>query len=227
MLTIISCPKKSECDQKAANLIRDSILKLLQKKGLVVLGLVGGRSVSGIYEELKHQSIPWRQVQMFVVDERMVPLNDPDSNFKLIYDQLLKELIETGVLPFENIHPFDVKKGINAYQKELEKFGGQYGLVVLSSGEDGHVGALYPNHHSITDKSPFFIAMADSPKLPKERMSASLSLLKKTEIAFVLFYGKEKEKAYGHFNNGKLDSANCPAKLVLEVKEGYAVTDLK
>ena len=90
MLTIISCPKKSECDQKATNLIRDSILKLLQKKGLVVLGLVGGRSVSGIYEELKHQSIPWRQVQMFVVDERMVPLNDPDSNFKLIYDQLLK-----------------------------------------------------------------------------------------------------------------------------------------
>lgn len=227
MVTIISCRKKEDCDKKVANLIRDSILKLLQKKQQVVLGLVGGRSVSGIYQELKKKSIPWGQVQIFMVDERMVAITDKESNFQLISENLTKELIKKGVLPTENVHPFDYKRGINNYREQLNHYGGRYDFLLLSSGEDGHVGALYPNHHSIKDKSEFFLTMKDSPKPPKERMTASLSLLKKSDIMIVLFYGKEKRTVYELFNNDELTITDCPAKLVNEIKEGYVVTDLE
>jgi 6-phosphogluconolactonase len=226
MVTLIA-NKKENCDVEVAKLIRNSIQKLLQTKNSVVLGIVGGRSVSGIFNELKTKNVTWGRVHIFMVDERMVPLTSTDSNFKLLSENLLEELIDRGVLPSENIHPFKVRRGIEEYQKELEKYGGQYDIILLSSGEDGHVGALYPNHHSVKDRSEFFITMDDSPKPPKFRITASLKLLKKSNIIIVLFYGEGKKKAYGKYNDDDISVKECPAKLVNEVKEGYVVTDLE
>ena len=98
---------------------------------------------------------------------------------------------------------------------------------MLSSGEDGHVAALFPDHHSIKDKSEYFFTMGDSPKPPPERMTASLSLLKKSTIAIVLFYGEDKKDAYERFHDENLSIYNCPAKFVEEVDEGYVGTNLE
>ena len=46
----------------------------------MVLGLVGGRSVSGVYKKLARESVNWKNVHMFMVDERFVPLFSKESN---------------------------------------------------------------------------------------------------------------------------------------------------
>src|SRR3989344_1021449 len=225
MVTVIANPKKELCDKEVAKVIAKSIHKILQTKDTVVLGIVGGRSVSGIFQALRTKPVPWGHIHIFVVDEGITRDNQ-NSNFQLAKKDFLDELIKKGILPKENIHPFLIEKGIKQYQQELQKYGGVYDIILLSSGEDGHVGALFPNY-SVKDKGEFFVPMKDAPKPPKERMSASLHLLKKSKVAIVLFYGEAKREAYDQFNNDEVSIIDCPAKLVLEIKESFAVTDLE
>ncbi|MDK1031047.1 MAG: 6-phosphogluconolactonase, partial [Planctomycetia bacterium] len=166
----------------AAELITDSIVGLLAEKELVVLAVPGGRSVSGIFALFRAQDIPWRKVHIFMVDERLVPLSDDRSNFKLAREGFTDALVAEGKLPQENVHPFvfDGSKedsGLAGYEEELRDLGGACDIVLLSSGEDGHIGALYPNHHSFRDESEFYVAMHDSPKPPPDRMTMSRKLL--------------------------------------------------
>lgn len=223
----IFCIDKTEGDQKAVDLIVDSLKSLLQSQDKVVLAIPGGRSVSGIFSLLKEQELPWPKIHLFWVDERMVHLTDAESNYRLAKETFLDHLVQQRLIPPENIHPFDVQKGIVAYQKELELYGGRYDVILLSSGEDGHAGALFPNHHSILDQSKFFLIMDDSPKPPPARMTMSASLAKKAQVGLILFYGEAKRSAWEKFNDHLVDVSACPAKLVYLMKEGYAVTDLR
>jgi 6-phosphogluconolactonase len=226
MVTILSHPKE-DCDKEVAKIIRDSIQKILQTKDKVILGIVGGRSVSGIYELLISSTIPWGRVHIFMVDERFVPLTNKDSNFRLAAEIFIEELMQKGSLPAKNVHPFDVKKGLDKYQNEFKMITDKFDLIILSSGEDGHVAALFPNHHSTKDKSEYFLTMDDSPKPPAKRITASLSLLKKSEIVIVLFYGKAKKEAYEKFHDDDLSVNDCPAKFINDVQKGYIATDLE
>ena len=227
MVIIISHPKKEDCDAEIANIIRDSIQKILQTKDKVIFGIVGGSSVSGIYELLREKNIPWGRVHIFMVDERMVPITNKDSNFRFAAEIFIEELMQKGSLPAKNAHSFDIKKGLEYYQEEFTQVTDKFDIILLSSGEDGHVAALFPNHHSIKDKSEYFFTMKDSPKSPPERITASLPLLKKSSVAIVLFYGKAKKDAYEKFHDDDLSVTDCPTKLVEEVNAGYVGTDLE
>ncbi len=225
-MPLISSSSKAECDHKAVKIIQEQIAKILRIQNHILFAVPGGRSVSGIFYELLHVDIPWTKVHFFMIDERMVPWHDKESNFRLVGEAFLNPLLKEGKISKENIHPFKTVEGIGKYQRELQKFGGKFDIILVSSGEDGHIAALFPNHHSVKDLSPFFITMDDSPKPPSGRMSSSVSLLKKSQAAVILFYGEEKRTAYEAFQHQAVNVLHCPAKIVLEVPECYVVTDL-
>ena len=219
---------RSTCDQKAVSIIAHSIQQLLKKQPQVVLGLPGGRSVAGIFTLLKSEkNIPWDKVHLFWVDERLVPLTDKDSNYHLAKELFLDELVQQKMLPLKNIHPFDFTKGITSYQQELQKYGGKYDICLWGAGEDGHIAALFPNHHSVTDKSFSFISFHDSPKPPAGRMTMSAHLIATTDVGIVLFYGDGKREALKRFKGKKSSIADCPAKLLYTIKDSYMLTDLQ
>ena len=89
--------------------------------------------------------------------------------------------------------------------------------MLLSAGEDGHVGALFPRHHSVEDRHHGFIVMDDSPKPPPGRMTSSLSLMQTASAAVLIFAGEAKREAYARFNDTSCPVADCPAKLVLAI----------
>ena len=89
--------------------------------------------------------------------------------------------------------------GLSSYVKDLKDHGGKYDIVVLSSGEEGHVGALYPGHHSISDESEFYIKMNDSPKPPPNRMTSSRKLLKSAKYFMILLFGIFDAKQFIYF----------------------------
>lgn len=160
-----------------------------------------------------------------MVDERLVPIYEEESNFRLI-NQVLNQII-----PKENLHPYIFDKdnnsyGIKAYEEEIKKFRGKFDIVLVSAGEDGHIASLYPNHPSISDSSDYYIYIDNSPKPPNLRMSASKNMILRSKIGIILFYGEIKKDAYLNFLNKNMDYISCPAKLISEIPESYVITNL-
>lgn len=208
-----------------SHIIKESINKTLLNKNEVILGLPGGRSISKVLEQLKKESMNWSKIHVFMVDERIVTHHSPKSNFHLINHSI------SDNIPTDNLHPFIFNEGkidyaIQKYKNELTNFGGLYDVVLLSSGEDGHIGSLFPNHPSIFDNSDFYVFVNNSPKPPKMRMSISKNLLIKSNIGILLFIGDEKRDALVKFLDENTDYKNYPAKLVSELPESHIITNI-
>ncbi len=119
-------------------------------------------------------------------------------------------------------------RGAKRYEEVLAKHGFRYDIILLSSGEDGHVGALYPHHHSIMDKHHGFIVMDDSPKPPPERMTSSLSLMQTADTALILFVGEAKREAYIKFNDAAVSRCRLSGQAGAGAKgyDGFYGSDL-
>lgn len=218
--------ERTVLESKAAAIIAEAIERILRRKPTVVLGIVGGRSVSSIFSQLAEQKVNWQAVHLFMIDERLVPLEHPDSNYGLA-SPYFNDLITS-----ENRHPFVFKESsaessVADYDEELRHYGGRFDIILLSSGEDGHVAALFPAHQSINNTKKGFITMNDSPKPPPARMSASRALLSEAEVGLLLFFGESKQHAFGLFQDTGVSVEQCPAKLINTLSQHYIFTDLE
>jgi 6-phosphogluconolactonase len=231
MTTIIRDTDQGRLLQTAGRHLCEKVRGVLEIRRQAILAVPGGRSAATIFQAMLREELDWRRVHFFIVDERLVPVDHPDSNFKLLQDHLIAPLVQAGKITSENAHPFlldtaNADRGAGRYEKVLKEFGFRYDVVLLSSGEDGHVAALYPRHHSVEDRHHGFIVMDDSPKPPAGRMTSSLSLMQSAEAAVLLFAGAAKREAYGKFNDEKCPVSDCPAKLVLTIRDTTVFTDL-
>jgi len=207
--------EREELEQRAANIITG----LARDK--IILGIPGGRSVEGIFAKLKESEIDWKNVQIFMIDERFVPIESGESNFRLANDTFIAELVSKGVLPESNVHPF--KGDVDAYEEEFLLAGGVFDVILLSAGEDGHVASLFPGPAG----DGTFITVENAPKPPPKRMSASRKLLEKSGTALLLFFGDSKKAAFGKFYEESVSVDDCPAKLVKNINNSYVLTDIE
>lgn len=215
---------RAELEKKTSAILEKSITDLLSKQDKVVLAVVGGSSVSNVFSHLQNASLDWQKIHLFIVDERLVPIDHPDSNYGLAVSYF------SQIFPLENLHPFvyDPKSkdlGVQKYEHLIEKYGRNYDVVLTSSGEDGHIGALFPKHQSIESDNSYFVTMDDSPKPPSGRMSATKNLIQRAKVGFVLFFGTAKKEAYSNFINETLSIRDCPAKLIRQLPEHYILVD--
>ena len=100
--------------------------------------------------------VHWHSVHFFWVDERCVPKEHEESNFKTAFDALLSKV----PIPDENIHRIrgeeDPERGARDYEEDVRKFFGMSGLpmfdlVILGMGEDGHTASLFPGSKSLEE----------------------------------------------------------------------------
>jgi 6-phosphogluconolactonase len=202
----------------------------------LTLGLCGGRSVVGLLSALERESIHQPKellgrIQFFMVDERLVPLTDEQSNFGGLKRLLFDALVEKGAISERQLHPFMTRAdeadfGCGAYFKELQFFGGKFTVVVLGVGEDGHVAGLFPHHSTLQETEARFLHFHDSPKPPSDRMTASPALITHAELSVVLALGDGKREAWKTFSNEAVSVAACPAKLATKAHSCLVVTDL-
>lgn len=173
-----------------------------------------------------------RRLQFFMVDERVVPLSDPQSNFGGIKKQLFDRLLQDGLIREDQLHPFDASdtgaaSACAAYEQELKRYGGSFAVTVIGMGEDGHVAGLFPNHPvlSLTDNA--FYSFEDSPKPPPHRMTASMPLVCQSSLVVLLALGEAKRDAWNTFQDPSVSIAKCPAKMVTQAPRCVVVTDLQ
>jgi len=210
----------------------EKIRAVLAAKNRAIIAVPGGRSAATIFDAMLREELDWRRVHFFIVDERLVPVDHPDSNFKLLREHLVAPLSVTGRIDSGNAHPFvldpaGADRGAARYERALAEFGFRFDVVLLSSGEDGHVAALFPGHHSVEDRHHGFIVMNDSPKPPPGRLTSSLSLIQTASAAVLIFAGEAKREAYQRFDDRTCQVSDCPAKLVLAIGDAAVFTDLQ
>lgn len=215
---------KQVIDNEIVEDITSQITEILDKQGRCVLAIAGGRSIASVLDLLATQPLDWSKIHVFAVDDRCVPIESEESNSGLIKKHLVDQV--GGI----NLHPFNYRpelddRGASEYSKEIEKLGGKFDILVLSSGEDGHVAGLFPNHHSIRDDSEGYIFFDDSPKDPPERVSASRTALLQSQSAFILFVGEGKHAAYNTFMTEDVKIEDCPAKIVQKLPQAFVYTD--
>ncbi len=215
---------REQLAEKTAYVLYKSIQVVLKKKEHASVGIPGGRSVGDILKCFKDFALPWKRIQMFMLDERLVPLDHPDSNYKLVKQHM------GDTVPADMIHPFIYdpnasELSVKAYNEELQRYGGCLDVVMVSSGEDGHIASLFPNHHSVVEPRNGFFLMYDSPKPPPGRMSASLDLIRQADSGIILFLGSEKKNALRNFFNIHLSHMECPAKIMTKLSQYYVLTD--
>lgn len=219
--------ERSALDEAAAALVAEAIDDRLREAPHVVLGVVGGRSVGGIYERLRARALPWERLHVFLADERLVPVSSDESNWKLVAGDLLAG----GELPASGAHPFpfdpaDPDAGVGAYDVALRQLGGRFDVAILSAGEDGHTASLFPNHPSVASDAEGFVLVEDSPKPPPRRVSASRRLLERTDVGILVFYGESKQPALDLFTAPGTTVAECPSRVVTTMRQGVVFTDL-
>jgi 6-phosphogluconolactonase len=230
MLTFTNADQK-ELATQAGDWVRDGIARLLETQPHVVLALPGGQSPTQLFRRLAQlATIDWSRVHIFMLDERLVSLDSPDSNYRQVQELLIDPLVEQGLLPPDNAHPFlydstAADLGVAAYTQELHALGGRFDMVIVGVGEDGHTAALFPNHAALYATTDF-VTLDDSPKPPAKRLTSTPALLARTQMAMVLFIGETKREAYANWLNPNMEIAACPAKVFTAIADLAVVTDL-
>ncbi|MFW2366672.1 MAG: 6-phosphogluconolactonase [Desulforhopalus sp.] len=211
---------------KGTELLYQACKHFIRKKDRVVLAVPGGRSVVEIFNRLGLLDLEWPKVHIFLLDERLVPDSHHESNYRLVMESF-GESVPGGV-----VHPFRYEveragESVTAYGNALDRCGGCFDIVLASSGEDGHIGSLFPGHPSVKAKSNRFILVHDSPKPPSGRMSASVGLLRRSDTGILLFFGGGKHNALQNFCNSDQTHIQCPAKIIAAMPTYYVLTDLE
>ncbi|GJW23974.1 retrotransposon protein, putative, ty1-copia subclass [Tanacetum coccineum] len=153
-------------------------------------------------------SVDWSKWLIFWLDERVVPLDHPDSNYKLAYDGFLSKV----PIPESNIYP--IKEGLSPeeaadeYEQRLKNLVAnktlktspvtgfaKFDLMLVGMGPDGHVASLFCWHFQRFEKTRWVTFITDSPKPPPPRITFTFPLINSaSEIALVIV-GEEKADA--------------------------------
>lgn len=215
---------RQELERQAASLVAEGINRTLASHSLAAFAVVGGRSVGAVLDLLAGEQVDWRRVHLFMADERLVEPDHPDSNYRLVSSHVCSYMAPTNLHPFLFI-PGEEQAALTSYRRELEGVGGRLDVLLLSSGEDGHVASLFPEHETIDSPDEFFLITDSAPKPPPRRMSASAKLLSRASAAVLLFLGAGKQQAFARCIDDTVAIRACPAGLVRAVDNHFLLTD--
>jgi 6-phosphogluconolactonase len=166
------------------------------------LAVSGGRSPLPLFEALQQRPLPWDQVSVVLVDERMVPLRHADSNARLVCDALLRQAASRASFQ-PPVPPFCTEIGeidASAVVAELNRTYRQPDLVILGMGDDGHTASLFPDAPELHDglslaEPPGYLAL--SPRAaPHRRVSLNLSALLAARRVMLGFSGQWKKQVF-------------------------------
>lgn len=145
------------------------------------------------------EQVQFDKWEIFYADERCVPLDDENSNHKLVKEELLDK-IDSSKFGTPKVFPIDEQlidsssEVADAYEKTLVNiFAARdsvrlplFDLILLGCGPDGHTCSLFPDHPLLRETDAWVLYIDDSPKPPPKRITLSLPVVVHgNKIAFV------------------------------------------
>jgi 6-phosphogluconolactonase len=164
--------------------------------------LSGGSTPRLLYGELSRRSIDWGKVAFFWIDERFVPPDDPDSNYRMARETLLSHIPARA----ENIHPIPTSRepdvAARAYENTLRQAYGAdsldparplFDLVLLGLGADGHICSLLPGSPVLEERRRWVAPVAQG--RPEVRITLTYPCVQSSRVTAFLVTGEDKAPA--------------------------------
>jgi 6-phosphogluconolactonase len=194
-------PDLETLSRAAADLFIVRATQAISSRKKFTVALSGGSTPRGLYTLLgsapAREKIEWEHVHIFWADERCVPKDHDESNFKFVADTLLSR----APIPNPNIHRIRGEEGpiqaAKRYEEDLREFFRTvawpvFDLIILGAGEDGHTASLFPGSPTLREQARFAApVLLEPPKLAR----ATLTLPVLDHAAQVLFLVSGKTKA--------------------------------
>ena len=203
MTRLTTCADAETVAVRACEEIARLLARAQEERGIAHLVLSGGGTPKRTYELLAGEPQRLRRAEVWFADERCVPPDDEESNYRLAAETLL----EPAAIAPERVHrmrgELGPEEGARRYAEELAGGLGtpQAGppaldVIVLGIGPDGHIASLFPDAPALdAGETSLCLGVSDSPKPPPERITLSLAVLRAARGCLLIATGEEKAGA--------------------------------
>lgn len=193
----------------------------IRKRGYFSVALSGGSTPKPLYNALgspdQHGRLDWENIHFFWGDERCVPPDHPNSNYRMVREEMLSNI----TIPEENIHrvpaELEARMAAFSYEETLRGFfqgeWPRFDLVLLGMGDDGHTASLFPHSAGLNEEQRWFIAN-DVPELDTWRLTLTKNAINAARHIAVIVAGDSKAEVLVDVLEGDYQPDVTPIQLI-------------
>jgi 6-phosphogluconolactonase len=199
----------------AGDRLVDAITDAIDKRGSAQIVLTGGGTGVGLLKRVgeRGEKIDWSKVHLYWGDDRFVPEDDDERNFK----QAAEALLDHIDIPAANVHPMsasgaafgdDLDAAARDYEQVLAANAddGQpapvFDVHLLGMGPEGHINSLFPDTPAVRETERLVLGVPDSPKPPPQRITLTLPAVQRSREVWLVVSGAGKADAVAAAING-------------------------
>ena len=209
--------------EAAGNRLIDTIQTAVADRGRAVIVLTGGGNGIALLQYLgtHGQQIDWSKVHLFWGDDRYVPEDDDERNYK----QARAALLDDIDIPSSNVHAMpasdgefgaDLAAAALAYEQVLAANAEpgyptpNFDVHLLGMGPEGHINSLFPDTPAVRETTRMVVSVEDSPKPPPQRITLTLPAIRRSREVWLMVSGAAKAEAAAAAIGGA-DPVSIPA----------------
>jgi len=206
----------------AAKRFVDSARRAVDKSGRFIVALAGGSTPRLLYHLLTEtpysEAMPWTKTYFAFGDERCVPPDHPDSNYRMVRETLLDPLSIPAVQvlrmkgeqpPVDAARRYEVRLG-DLFLNQRHR---HFDLVLLGVGADGHTASLFPGTAALEERARWVVAN-HVPRLDAWRLTLTLAAFNSARRVIFMATGEEKARAIAEAFGGVEHEGKHPCELV-------------
>ncbi|SNR75461.1 6-phosphogluconolactonase [Methylobacillus rhizosphaerae] len=194
-------------NERAVRHIEEAARNAIARQGSFSIVLAGGSTPKSVYQLLPGIETDWGKWHVYYGDDRCLPPEHEERNSLMAHEAWLKHV----AIPAAQVHDIPAEQGpeaaAQAYNQILQN-AGEFDLVLLGLGEDGHTASLFPGH--IWDDNQAAVPVFGAPKPPPERVSISAGRLSQAREVVFFVTGAGKQEAVDNWRRGEA----IPASLI-------------
>jgi 6-phosphogluconolactonase len=211
----------------AAGHILNTCSQAIRSRHVAYLALAGGGTPRAAYSLLSQPEyatrIDWSRLQVFWSDERLVPPDHADSNYRLAVEALLMR----APIPPQNIHrmrgelaPTEAAQQYEAEMRNSLSPGTAgfpcFDLMMVGMGDDGHIASLFPGSPALHERSRWVVASEHNQPPPPlvPRLTLTLPVINAASEVLVIVTGEKKAERIRQVLEGESAGEPLPAQLI-------------
>jgi 6-phosphogluconolactonase len=210
----------------AAAIFVDTAIRAVKQKGRVTVALSGGSTPKALYSLLIEDPalrarVPWQHIYFFFGDERHVPPDHSDSNFRMANEAMLTKIhIASSQVFIVKGEYADAGKAAAEYEQALRDFfhlsEGQLprlDLVMLGMGPDGHTASLFPGTKALQENRKLVTSNWVG-KFYTHRITMTAPVLNQADLIMFMVHGTDKAQALKAVLEGPYEPEQLPSQLI-------------